>query len=146
MSSISASPWTWLSRNAVHPLRTPIGGPHRPTESNGFTDRVTGGRHRGSGVTMVSDDAWSDVLEEEDEDWSSFSTTRTGSRIVGLRGSTRSPAQLTERQPSFRIGRSLVYLGSLLGLLCAIGGIAVATFLLAGAGQGEAAQSQVLFT
>ncbi|KAG0416447.1 hypothetical protein HPB47_006409, partial [Ixodes persulcatus] len=138
MSNISASPWTWLSTKAVRPLRTPIGGPHRPAESNGFIDRVTGCGHRGSGVTMVADESWSDVLEEEDEDWSSFSTTRTGSRIVGLRGSKRSSAQPTERcrQPSFSIGRSLVYLGSLLGLLCAIGGIAVATFLLAGAGQG----------
>ncbi|CAN8007360.1 unnamed protein product [Ixodes pacificus] len=143
MSNFSASPWTWFSTNAVHSLRTPTGGPYRPSESNGFNDRVTGGGQRGSGVT--TDEAWSDVFEEEDEDWSSFSTTRTGSRIVGLLGSTRSPAQPTERQPRFSIGRSLVYLGSLLGLLCAIGGIAVATFLLAGAGQGEAAQSQVLF-
>ncbi|XP_077491612.1 uncharacterized protein LOC144102172 [Amblyomma americanum] len=39
--------------------------------------------------------------------------------------------------PECNMGRPLVYLGSVLGLLCAVGGVATATFVLSGGGRDE---------
>ncbi|CAN8002208.1 unnamed protein product, partial [Ixodes hexagonus] len=112
----------------------------------GSTRRVLNSGHQDAKIApTVTVEPWPRRLTEEDDDWTSSSTTRTGDRAVDQPRWEQPPAQPTERSPTFSCGRSLVYLGSLLGLLCAIGGIAAATFLLAGAGNGEGLQSIALF-
>ncbi|KAH8037017.1 hypothetical protein HPB51_008343 [Rhipicephalus microplus] len=81
----------------------------------------------------------SSPLSLEDVDWSSIScseqdTCRMSHSPLSSECSQGDDAGYIKLpSPDCNLGRPLVYLGSLLGLLCAVGGVATATFVLSGA-------------